>query len=247
MIINNETSTEKIESLYFPLIDEALSIYQEIFQDALIEIRLLGSVPRGEAHPGSSDIDFMALIREKSREASLSLLQESSRRLQSTYLFVSQVDLDCFDVASLSPFQRFVLSSDSLSIYGKDEFTKKVQMIKREHLASLVTPNITALVQEYTDAIHLLESKEALRQMSRVIGKDLLRCLRYILIVEQGIYEKTIENIHKQLLHTLPEYKERICDLFTLYVQPTANKQALLHCLHCSRQELIPLLQRYGF
>lgn len=125
MIINNETSTEKIESLYFPLIDEALSIYQEIFQDALIEIRLLGSVPRGEAHPGSSDIDFMALIREKSREASLSLLQESSRRLQSTYLFVSQVDLDCFDVASLSPFQRFVLSSDSLSIYGKDEFNKK--------------------------------------------------------------------------------------------------------------------------
>ena len=249
VVITNETSKEKIPSVYFPLIEMVLFLYQEICADSLLEVRLLGSVARGEAHRGRSDIDFLALMREKPTELSLQLLDTSAKDVQRIYSFVSHVDMDVVNTANLSVFQRFVLETDSLHLFGRESFILKTQVLEAEQLARLVTPSMTELISAYRTALLSLPDPDQipLSRMSRVTGKDLLKCLRYILIVHYGLYDKNITSLYQHLLLHLPDYTENICRLYTLYMQPVAEKQILLEVLDDAQQDLLPLLYHYGW
>ena len=64
LVIENRCSLDAIGPAYAPLIRAAVAAYHAIFTDQIEEVRLMGSVARGEALPGRSDIDFLAVVRE---------------------------------------------------------------------------------------------------------------------------------------------------------------------------------------
>jgi predicted nucleotidyltransferase len=63
VLLRNTCSRSKIDQRYTPLIGAAIAAYQALFEADLVDVRLLGSVARGEAISCESDIDFLALVR----------------------------------------------------------------------------------------------------------------------------------------------------------------------------------------
>jgi len=94
VIVPNRCSFAKVALLFQPLLGEAVIAYQQIFNHDLVSIRLLGSVARGEAIPGESDIDFMALLQAPASAGAAEALKDAARDLLQLHPLISRVDLE---------------------------------------------------------------------------------------------------------------------------------------------------------
>ncbi|MBV9468794.1 MAG: hypothetical protein JOZ57_06075, partial [Abitibacteriaceae bacterium] len=72
---------------------------------------------------------------------------------------------------------------------------------------------------------------------SRIIGKDILKCFRYAMLMRGGAYERNVTKIYNQLLDYTPERQELLHDLHELYIHPVIDKKKLLDVLNDVRRE----------
>ena len=231
--IKNSCTLEAIDAAYSPLIQAAIAAYHAVFPQEIEEIRLMGSVARGEAIPEVSDIDFLALVREEPSEDAQAALQYRAAALGRTFPIVSLVDLGISCRDNLHPTQHFILTSDSLAVAGIDRLTLREQLVTRDELIRLVTPSMSQLLPEYRVAVAQLapDDVERLRFYSRIIGKDLLKCLRGIILRCGATYERNISAIAAQALAHFPEHAATITLLHRCYLAPTNDQTVLLEAL----------------
>lgn len=238
--VRNRCAAERVGAPYRPLIRRAITVFAGLWSDRLVAVHLLGSVARGEGVPGQSDIDFVALIEGDPSAADLEALEGQARRLADAHAIVSRVDLEALPAANLPAFRRFVLASDSVCVHGEDRHTTPVQSIDRATLADLVTPDATALIADYRLGIAAIEAgdEDAARFWSRIVGKDLLKCLRSVVLLRGGDYEQSIAGIYRQVGAFVPE-ASRLADLLIgLYREPTADLGTLRRALDVAEAEL---------
>jgi hypothetical protein len=155
---------------------------------------------------------------------------------------VSRFDLEAVDAETLEPFRRFVLSSDSLCIHGADSLTLPTQSMERLALARLVTPDPESMLPDYLLwAEDLASAEDAERRFaSRIIGKDLLKVLRGVLLLRGAEYEVAIPRIAAQVSHVAPEMAEIAERLFALYAEPTTDLDAIRRAM----ADAVALLER---
>lgn len=233
LIIENPCTPMAIAPAYAPLIREAIAAYHTVFAEQVTEIRLLGSVARGEATPGNSDIDFLALVRQAPTIAERADLDRHAATLGLANPIVSRVELDTSRLEDLHPSRHFFVTSDSLSVAGVDTLTRRSQTVPREALIRLVTPTRPHLLAEYHAAVTHLNptDRDQLRFYSRIIGKDLLKCLRGVILRRGDTYERNIAAIAEQALAHFPDHAATIATLLHCYRTPTADRSVLLQLL----------------
>ncbi len=232
--IRNTCSTANLAPVYLPLIRIVLATYQCIFESQLASVRLLGSVARNEAIVGQSDIDFMGLLTGPPSETLHGALEEAAHGLGAAQTVVTRVDLDVVDGDQLSEFQRFVLTGDSLQLYGSDDVREGEQHINRAHLAALVTPRAAELLCDYRAWAESLDPKgdpATLRRCVRVTSKDLLKCLRGIALIRGGDYEHSIVRTYQQVVTYVPEQADLAARLYAAYCNPALDRSELLELL----------------
>jgi predicted nucleotidyltransferase len=230
IIVCNLCARDKVAAAYEPLIAGAIHVYRGLWGEAVHNIRLMGSVARGQAVAPYSDIDFIALLRGT---PDATRLQEPScfeTALQYTYPVVARVDLEAIPAQGLHEFRRFVFATDSLSIYGTDDYTRRHVRMSRHKLAKLVTPD-GAIVSDYRNTVARCDDQMRLRFYSRVVGKDVLKLWRALALLSGGTYERTPTAIYQQLAGLVPERAELLRELHDLYLNPTGDKQRLLRVL----------------
>lgn len=246
LVVRNRCDRTKVAVQFAPLIEAAIEAYLAAWPDDVVDIRLLGSVARGEAGVGKTDIDFMAVLSRPAEAKKRERLAERAKTLRQTYPFVTRVELDAEAASDLVEFQQFVLSSDSVSLYGRDELTKPAQTIERVHLAHLVTPDIAGFADGYREMVETAgddTDPNELRFYSRVIGKDLLKCLRFLILLRGGEYEPSIAGIYRQVATYAPELSSLSDDLYRLYREPTTNREAMLNVLRRAGTTLLAAVQ----
>jgi predicted nucleotidyltransferase len=181
VLISNTCSRSKVDARYEPLIHVVIRMYQDLFGSDLVDVRLMGSVGRGEAIAGESDVDFLALLHTEPPDATLQELTGREQRLGRQYGAIGRIDLEAERLATLSEFRSFVISSDSISVLGTDRLFRRRQSMDRRRLARLVTPDAQVLIGSYRAALEHLEpdaNPGLVARYARVTGKDLLKCLR---------------------------------------------------------------------
>ena len=230
--VTNECAFSKIKEAFLPIIDQAIKAYLESIQNNnIINIRIMGSVPRGDAREVHSDIDFVAICKNNLSVDEISRIQQCATLLSSKNKQVRKVDLEYETIGDIHPAKEFVFITDSISLYGNDIYTKSLYEIEAKQLAENNTPNLDKLLTNYRDGIHTAETDDEIIQFSRWIGKDILKALRYRLIVEKNIYEKTAIGIHFELCKNYPEDKSIFDSLLDAYVYPTNDVDKLKNIL----------------
>lgn len=232
--IRNTCSAVNLAPLYLPLIQTVLATYHSICGSQLASVRLLGSVARNEAIVGQSDIDFMGLLKGPPSKTLRGALEEVAHRLDLSHPVVTKVDLDVVDGDQLSEFQRFVLTSDSLRLYGSDDVREREQHLHRAHLAALVTPPAAELIHDYRAWVESLDPNgdpAPLRRCVRVTSKDLLKCLRGVALMRGGNYENSVARTYQQVVTKVPEQADLAARLYEAYCNPTLDRSELLELL----------------
>jgi predicted nucleotidyltransferase len=232
VLVENQCSTEKITDNYWPVIKGAIAVYQATFGTSVLNIRLLGSVVRGEAGP-HSDIDFIALLRIMPSEEQMRYLEDQEKALSQIHPSSGRVDLEAVPVHGLANFRQFVFATDSVSLFGSDIYTSQCQTWNRQKLADLVTPDVEDILTSYRNALKRAngDDRKLLCFYSRLIGKDILKCFRRIVLLRGGQFERNISKIYDQTLQYVPEWKQVLQELHELYVHPSDDRQRLLKAL----------------
>ncbi|MBT7161227.1 MAG: nucleotidyltransferase domain-containing protein [Victivallales bacterium] len=220
---------------------DAIAVYTEIVGNLIREIRLMGSVARGDAVAPFSDIDFIALLSAQPTEGQVAAIAGKAAELSQRFACVSKVDLETVVLERLSEARRFILSSDSVHLWGTDLYTLCEQRISRQKLADMLTPDLEGIVTRRQEAVRgVPEGDEAmLMQWSRWSGKDVLKCLRKEALLAGGTYERTIAGIHRQLRVHTPDRIELVDALYELYAQPEPDKERILAALGLAEAQLL--------
>jgi len=83
--IVSDVSKDKIERVFMPCIQESIGYLKKVFHDQLHSVYLYGSVARGEAIVGKSDLDLIALFYSQLTSDKLGELEEIAEKLSQKY------------------------------------------------------------------------------------------------------------------------------------------------------------------
>ena len=149
VLIRNHCAHERIEPRFTPFVEAARAGMVACCGNRLRELRLQGSIARGDALVGHADRDMLALLDGPPTDGENRCLAALAETLGVETKVVPRFDLDAVSADTLEPYRRFVLSSDSLCIYGVDSLTQSVQSMARHVLARLVTPDPSTMLPDY--------------------------------------------------------------------------------------------------
>jgi predicted nucleotidyltransferase len=225
VVVHNTCSPERIDPLFVPLVEAVRDGMVRCCGDWLREVRLQGSIARGDARPGKADLDMIAILDGPPSRHVGQCLEDLAARIGDQNELVSQLDLEALESSHLGEFQRFVLSSDSLCVFGTDSLTLPAQSMERMALVRLVTPDPTNMIPDYLGWIEELPtSDDAERRFaSRIIGKDLLKVMRGVHLLRGGAYHVAIAEIASGLPETTLEADGVVRQLYALYDRPTTD------------------------
>jgi predicted nucleotidyltransferase len=229
--IPNECSFDKVGSDYKPIVQSAIDSYKRSLDKLLVSIRLMGSVARGESVFAVSDIDFVALVSMNPDAHQRDTIESDARKLTLNQQCVRKVDLEIEIKGRVSPSRELIFRTDSICIFGTDDYSSTETRISNTTLAKLITPDFNSLMSGYRQRIKSSIDGEELGKFGRSVGKDVLKCFRRYLILHYGVYRKSASDIHTQLAMYYPEHIETFNCLLRIYEQPVERQDELLQIL----------------
>ncbi len=239
IVLVNHTSINHVGLEYQPIIDCVVNLLKDSLKEYLVEIRLLGSVPRGDAIPPYSDIDFLAVTRISNQQGlpqpHQTLLEDLCRR----FPIVSKIDIQYMSEDDIDRHFDFklIVMTDSICVYGEDNYTVAEYSILNTELADLWNPNLDSIICNYRTALaSSLISKAEIVKYSRLTGKDMMKCFQRKILLDFGRIEKSIEKIYFNLVEHYPGYVALFDKLWKLYRYPTDDREAIVAIIEeCER------------
>lgn len=119
--LKNPASLDKVQEKWKPVLDDVVEVYKKHFGDKLINVYVRGSVPKGQAVEGVSDLDSFAYVDLNDKEIENGWQSESRKKLKEKYPFVEDFEIHA---ESLPENPGFILSQ-SLCLYGEEIEVKK--------------------------------------------------------------------------------------------------------------------------
>ena len=225
--IGNDCSLDKVGQDYAAIVEDAIGAYQRNLDRLLLSVRLIGSVPRGDAISGASDINFVALASMNPGADQRNMLALESKRLTAKYSCVSHVDLEIEIKGRIPAAREFIFRSDSICVWGTDAYPKADIRMSNVALSKLVTPDFNQLLSGYRQRLKAPIHGEELEHLCRSVGKDVLKCFRKYLILKLAVYRKGTIDIHDQLIAYFPEATDTFDRLLRIHEQPVEREDVL--------------------
>jgi hypothetical protein len=225
--ITNDCSLDRVGREYTAIIEYAVGAYRRNLDKLLLAVLLIGSVPRGEATFGLSDINFVGLVTMNPAVGQRNMLASEATRLTAKHSCVSRVQLEIEIKGRIAAARDFIFRSDSICLWGDDSYLKTDSRMTNVALSKLVTPDFIRLQAEYRQRLKAPIHGEELKQLCRSVSKDLLKSFRKYLILKLAVYRKGTIDIHDQLVMYFPQEADTFNRLLKIHEQPVEREDLL--------------------
>ncbi|WP_077303161.1 nucleotidyltransferase [Virgibacillus pantothenticus] len=219
----NESSLIKVQPAFLKIIEKVTAYYKYNLWEQLHSVYIRGSIPRGLAIYGVSDLDTIAISTRDTSELNLQWVNRAEQELTKEFHCVSDIEFSFYhlkEVMETSTFSLipFMLKTHSICVYGEDLSShlpkyKADKTLGNEHLVNLED--------------QIKQAKEDLKDNTDVA--DILDCCGWIMkiIVRAGL-ALVIEKENKYTRDLFPAYK-----LFSTYYpeKELQMKQALAYAI----------------
>ena len=114
------------------------------------------------------------------------------------------------------------------------ELADRGRWLRFEHsIISRIDLDAHEILRDYRGAVQDLDDhdRNQIAFFARVTGKDVLKCLRRIVLLNGGAYEASIEAIYRQIVDRAPQQAPLADKLIELYRNPHVSKRVLLDVL----------------
>jgi hypothetical protein len=230
----NPTSYEKIQPHWLPVIDRAVEAYQQICGDDLTHVFIRGSVAKGEATDGISDLDTFAYIDTKG--AVYQGFREYTEAIVSDYPFSDGVEFSTYH-ESEGPGDNLIVQS--LCVYGTPPEQPKLKPGKVMIRNARGVFNRMKRSEEICDVLRGTDRYDAMRDQCVWLMKEMLRVGIELTYERSGRFTRDLYLCWKDFSEYYPEHEATMHEALYLALNPTAE----LARIEGLRGKLAPFLQ----
>lgn len=234
-----------LQPAFRPVVDEVIELLHARLGAQVHSIYLYGSVAKGAAVAGVSDLDVCLITQCALNAAERDSLGAIAEHVQAQHPLISKVDFDCGTLAeALADENRFSwgywLKHHCRCVSGEDLASRFSRFTPSREIAVAVNGDFIPVVQGYLQ--QLAETGNA-RQIQRAAARKLLRATNLLRRAEDNDWPETLEECASWVVRRFPQQQQAIGWLLQQCHTPeddtahfTARLNALMRWLEESRR-----------
>lgn len=231
----SQSSRDNIQSELWPVLDRVVEIYQEVLGSKLHSVYVRGTVSRGQAIPGISDIDTFAILKEHtSMDFDTDPWKPFYLELQALAPGFNDIDFEVWSWEKLSkPGRRLLLKVQSAWLWGEDlTLTMSPVSIDRE-LVSGLSMNIDQLISEASERIQISDNPET---WIKWITKAILRTGCVLVMEREQAFTRDLYPCWELFAKYYSDQADQMYQALVWYLNPEI----------VSKEEMISYLDTFG-
>lgn len=219
MNIRNMCSEQQISIELRPLLNEAISLYRNIYRDSLVSLFLAGSIPRGDFVRGESDADFYAVIETDITRELESELRQKLSELSRVWRPHGITSVDGKSIKYNERHRRknqrtmFILGTDSICIHGTQLKLDFAIPNTADELALMLNENAKKRLKNIDD--RLQERRSNSKDIQRIV-KLTKRCAFGVALLRGASYSPKHRLYPGVIKQYVPELSTQVDDLLML-------------------------------
>jgi len=225
-----------LQPAFRPVVDNVIDLLCARLGAQVHSIYLYGSVAKGTAVAGVSDLDVCLITQCAMNAAERDLLRVIAEHVQAQHPLISKVDFDCGTLAeALAVENRFSwgywLKHQCRCVAGEDLSLRFTPFAPSRAIAVAVNGDFIPVVQGYLQ--QLAEAGNA-RQIQRAAARKLLRATNLLRSDEDNDWPETLEEYASRVVRRFPQQQQAIAWLLQQCHTPegdTAHFTARLNAL----------------
>lgn len=241
--IINLSATSKIPNHYRAAVDDAVQSALRGFPGEIHSMYIYGSVPRGTARPGESDLDVSALLYDEPTAAREDEFAKIAQGVVARHPIITKLD---YDVGGLllatSPEQRYGwhywLKCCSANLWGEDITLRMEPHVPCLELAHGINGDIASRVDKALRGL----TEENVKERSSAIAKKLARTAYSLIAAEDRSWHTDIQRCAAAFVNHHPGYTEQMALLVEIAING-ASVATLRSLLDGFGREIIELFE----
>ncbi|MEZ9916537.1 nucleotidyltransferase domain-containing protein [Vibrio breoganii] len=237
--IVNSCSLDKIQPEFHAVVNAVIDELCLRFPDRIDGIYLYGSVPRGTARAEESDLDVSIVFKDEVTSDDNEALCSISLSLSRLHPEISKLDLDPGSLQDiLKPQEKyhwqFWLRHCCCCVWGNDLSRQFPQLKPSLHIARALNGDIDGFVRQMADKFERMSAGE----MSRVVGKKLLRSAYYLIAEQDGSWHTDLALCARSASEYYPQHKDELHLAYQLATGHRSSKEQALSLAHKFKETL---------
>lgn len=234
--IISESSVDKINSPWKEAVEEIKNVYLENLGDIIHSIYVRGTVSRGEAIKGISDIDTFAVITKKPEEIDRSWVKETRKKLEYKFDFSTGVEIGFISYDELFNDDklfndRFAIKTQSACIYGEDLTLKIPPFLADIKSASHFHRNLKKVLENAKKNIANNPDKDDVKEWCRWVMKRIIRAGFVLVMEKEQAFTRDLYPSYELFSKYFPEQEPKMKIALDLAINPTENADEIANFL----------------
>jgi hypothetical protein len=220
----NPASKEKITEEWKPVVDDILRAYQLHYGDVLHSVYVRGSVAKGDAVAGVSDVDTFAYVNQDKEEIKTDWMDSFEKEIVSKYPFAQGVELSVDPVTDADNDRVLILQS--ACVYG-DDLSSKMGKIKagKETLGNVYS--FAKKLTWFDEWSAKPQESEEIKKCCTWLMKRFLRTGLELTMERAGMYTRDLYPSYKIFSEYYPEKELEMRNVLYLALNPTDNLEII--------------------
>ncbi|MBU3669046.1 MAG: hypothetical protein FGM57_03730 [Candidatus Taylorbacteria bacterium] len=220
--IVNPTSKEKIQERWWPVIDAIIGYYQKAYKDKLHSVYVRGSVAKGQAIEGVSDIDTFAYVNLPKSEINHDWVDAAEKELAESYDFVEGAELGASPVSDIK--DDSIILNQSVCVFGTEVDVPKLKVGSE---LAIHSQKFYKRVDWFNEFLKKDETLEEVRKGCTWFMKGLLRVGFELTMDRSQKYTRDLYRCYETFAEYYPEKESEMLEVLHLALNPIADKAKL--------------------
>lgn len=226
----NPASMDKVQEHWRPVVKEYVQACKDLYGDDLVSVYIRGSVAKGKAIDGISDLDAFVVLQDDYQQPHKDLISEKRKSMAKNFPFVNGFEFEEYTQTGIQ--DECILLNQSFCIFGEEI---KVPAVKLSKDLALHAPNfqsrhnhLVSFIQEENP------SKERIKNRVEWLGKGILRTGLEILIEKSGKYTRDLYPCYQVFSEYYPEKESQMRAVLDLVLNSNTTQER-------AREVLLPM------
>lgn len=234
--IARDVSAANIQPVYRSVVTRLVALSRAAFGDELHGLYLYGSVPRGTAAPGRSDLDVLLVLTVAPGDSHRSQARDVAETLQRDYPFVPEVGIVLSSAAEIvSRRQRydmgFFVACLCACVAGDDLAPRLPRYRPSRSLAKGTNGNIAQVLVQARTRLAVATDADAVRAICRGSARKIVRTGFTLVMPEARVWTSDLAESARIFARYYPAQAAAMDDALRLALNPTAHPPAAAHVL----------------
>lgn len=199
-----------LQDAFTPVLTALVAGLPSHFPDLIHCIYLYGSVARGQATPGESDLDITLLLSRRASDAELALIEQWREDFQQYQTIVSKVDFDIGTLdEALNPANRYSwgywLKHHCRCLWGNDVSNALPLFRPDRRIARAVNADLRTVLEDYGVKISGGSRVAELQRLKREAARKLIRATNMLRDPDSLFWPIALDDYAEQLLAQHPD------------------------------------------